>query len=124
MHFIKRLLLILVLTTIFSLNSGNCCEISAIKHDFGTISATKTIEKDFLNSKDNEIHLSSINNNETTISSRRNMDNQTGASDDETITTPKQFNNLAIYIYNQAYLEDKNELALLLLLHQIQPNAP
>ena len=124
MDFLKRVLLIFALTTIFSLNSANCCEISSIKYSEGTISAPISVENDFINSKNNEFGISSTQNNQTITSRRNNNDNQGSNSDEEIIEPTKQEQNLITYIHNKAYLEDKNELALLLLLHQIQPNAP
>ena len=124
MDFVKKILLILflVLTTFSSFEANATCQIST--SNFATISAIKPIEKDFLNAKDNEFSLSAISNSTSQIANRRNNDNQNGNSENHSITLPIQFNNLITYIYNQSYLEDKNELALLLLLHQIQPNAP
>ena len=124
MDFLKRVLLIFALTTIFLLNSANCCEITNVKHDIGTISAPISVENDFLNSRNNEFSFSAVSNNQTIATSRRNDNNQGTSSNDEIIEPTKQEQNLITYIHNQAYLEDKNELALLLLLHQIQPNAP
>lgn len=124
MDFLKRVLLIFALTTIFSLHSANCCELTNIKYDVGTISAPISIENDFLNSKNNEFSLNAVSNNQTIATSRRNDNNQGSSSNDEIIEPLKQEQKLISYIHNQAYLEDKNELALLLLLHQIQPNAP
>ena len=124
MDFIKRLVFILALTTILSLNSANCAEISTSKIHHATISSIKFVENDILNSKDNEYNLTSTQNNQTLSSSRRNKDNQGSSSNDNLIEPTKQKQTLISYIHNQAYLDDKNELALLLLLHQIQPNAP
>ena len=124
MDFIKRILLIffLVLATFSSFEAKSANLYSSF--NCTTISATKPIEKDIINSKDNEFSLSAIQNSNTQITSRRNNDNQNGNRENHSITLPIQFNNLISYIYNQSYLDDKNELALLLLLHQIQPNAP
>ena len=124
MDFIKRILLIifLVLATFSSFEAKSASLYSSF--DCTTISATKPIEKDIINSKDNEFSLSAIQNSNTQITSRRNNDNQNGNSENHSVVLPIQFNNLISYIYNQSYLDDKNELALLLLLHQIQPNAP
>lgn len=123
MDFIKRILLILFLAlTIFS-----CTEIQAqefLSVNTQVISAIKPLEKDYINSKDNEFSLSAISNSASQILNRRNNDNQNASNDNHDVVIQKQFNNLIAYICNQAYLEDKNELALLLLLHQIQPNAP
>lgn len=124
MDFLKRVLLIFALTTILSLNSANCCEILSIKHLEGAISAPISVQDDFINSRNNEFSINAVQNNQTITSRRNNNDNQ-GSSDSEEIIEPtKQEQNLITYIHNKAYLEDKNELALLLLLHQIQPNAP
>lgn len=124
MDFVKKILLILflVLTTFSSFEANATCQIST--SNFATISAIKPIEKDFLNAKDNEFSLSAISNSTSQIANRRNNDNQNSNTNDNFVILPKQFNNLITYIYNQSYLDDKNELALLLLLHQIQPNAP
>lgn len=124
MDFIKRILLILflVLTTLscFEANAASYIGVS----NCAMMSAAKPLEKDFLNAKDNEFSLSAIQNSNLQLTSRRNNDNQNSNTNDNCIVLPKQFNNLISYIYNQTYLVDKNELALLLLLHQIQPNAP
>ena len=92
--------------------------------DNAVISAVKPLEKDCLNNKDNEYNISALINSNSQILNRRNNDSQNGTTDNNNILTLKQFNNLISYIQNESYLDDKNELALLLLLHQIQPNAP
>ena len=124
MDFIKRILLILILVlTIFS-----CAQIEAKEYILSvntpSISAYKTNENEFIKNRENIYCLSAISNSTSQIASRRNNDNQNGTLDGNNIVISKQFNNLIEYIYNQAYLEDKNELALFLLFHQIQPNAP
>ena len=92
--------------------------------DNAVICAVKPLEKDCLNSKDNEYSISALINSNSQILNRRNNDSQNGTTDNNNILTLKQFNSLISYIQNESYLDDKNELALLLLLHQIQPNAP
>ncbi|MBR5304118.1 MAG: hypothetical protein IKU37_04760 [Candidatus Gastranaerophilales bacterium] len=124
MDFVKKILLILflVLITFSSFEANASCQIST--SNFATISAIKPIEKDFINSKENEFSLSAIQNVNTQITTRRNNDSNNNMPDDHIIVFAKKNNNLKIYTCNQSYLDDKNELALLLLLHQIQPNAP
>lgn len=122
MDFIKRIILIifLVLTTLSC--SKICAQEVYVAHN-QVISALKPIEKDYINSKDNEFNISSISNSTSQISNRRS--NNSNVSNDNDIDIElKSFKNIIKYIQNQVYLDDKNELALLLLLHQIQPNAP
>lgn len=123
MDFIKRILLILFLV----LTTFSCVQVKAqesLHVDNAVISAVKPLEKDCLNSKDNEYNISALINSNSQILNRRNNDSQNGTTNDNSILLLKQFNNLISYIQNESYLDDKNELALLLLLHQIQPNAP
>ena len=124
MDFIKRILLILILVlATFSFDEAN----SANLYDASkcaTISTLKSFEKDLIGVKDNEFSLSAIQNSNTQLNSRRNNDNQNGTSENSTISVSKQFENIITYIHNHVDLDDKSELALLLLLHQIQPNAP
>lgn len=125
MDYIKRLLLIftLVLTTL------SCNEIQAQEFisvdSCAVITSNRQIEKDFLKSEESELSAYAINNSASTFLKRRN-NGSSDISDDNNAATPeiKQFSNLIAYIQDESYLEDKNELALLLLLHQIQPNAP
>lgn len=124
MDFLKRVLLIFALTTIFAFNSANCCEMSPIDSKCDVISASIALDNDVLNSKNNEFNLNSIQNNQIISTSRRKGDSQNSSKDETIIESPKQTQCLISYIDRQAYLEDKNELALLFLLHQIQPNAP
>lgn len=125
MDYIKRLLLIftLVLATL------SCNEIQAQEYisvdSCAVITSSRQFEKDFLKSKESELSVYALNNSASSFLKRRN-NGSSDISDDNNATTPeiKQFNNLITYIHDELYLEDKNELALLLLLHQIQPNAP
>jgi hypothetical protein len=124
MDYIKRILLIFILVLATFLGfEAKCAELSSTSNCL-TISASKTFEKDFINSKENEFSLSAIQNVNTQITTRRNNDSNDNMPDDHIIVFAKKNNNLNIYTCNQSYLDDKNELALLLLLHQIQPNAP
>lgn len=124
MDFIKRILLIFVLVlATFSFNEAKCASLSQASN-IASISALKVFENDYINLKDNQVALSVLNPCQSEISLRRNNDNQNAASDNNSISVSKQFENLIIYIQNQVNLDGKNELALLLLLHQIQPNAP
>ena len=125
MDFIIKALLIIFfsLTTLCANAQVEHAFISNIINNQGTISAPRNLEKDFLSAKDNNFSLSTLSNN-SSINARRQTHEENGNSNDIFYFQTKQFNNIISYIYNQAYLEDKNELALLLLLHQIQPNAP
>ena len=124
MDLIKRILLIFILVfTIFSSFEANAT--GQFSNSYcATISAIKPLEKNYINSKNNQLNLSVIQNSSCQLTSRRNNDNQTCNANDNIVAQLKQFNNLISYIYTREYLDDKNELALLLLLHQIQPNAP
>ena len=121
---IKAILFIFLSLTTLSANAfvNENFSINQI-HSLGSISAPKNLEKDFLSTKDNNFSIGATTTN-SSINARRQHNEENSTSDNAILIQQKQFNNLIEYIYNQAYLDDKNELALLLLLHQIQPNAP
>ena len=121
MDLIKRLFLIFILVfAIFSFNSANCNEI--VSADCAFISSIQAQDKILLNQNDDLI-IDIIQNSNTNINSRRNNSENT-ANNDANLVEIDNFDNIISYLYNQVYLDDKNELALLFLLHQIQPNAP
>lgn len=121
MDLIKRLFLIFLLVfAIFSFNSANCDEI--VNSDCAFISYIEAQNTLSLGYNDDLI-IDIIQNSNTNINSRRN-NSENSANNDIDLPNIDEFDNIISYLYNQAYLDDKNELALLFLLHQIQPNAP
>jgi len=124
MDFIKRILLIFVLVlTTFSFADVSANELSS--NSSVVITSINSIERQYLNTTGKECAISMTENNSASIIQRRSGNsNQAQNSETPDIPKIKQFNELISYIHNKSYLEDKNELALLLLLHQIQPNAP
>lgn len=124
MDFIKKIILIsfIVLTT-FCINCANCEENAVNSSCSELISAHVVLENDFINSKDNEFSLSAVNNSETIVSKRKNKDNQFG-NNPYNFVLIKNNENLISYLYLKDYLESNSELALQLLLFQMQPNAP
>lgn len=114
------LILVLVLTTLCTNPSYSTQKMDVLSQG-ATITAPKTHEKDFINSRNNEFSLNAINNNESSICTRRNNDNSNTNSNNASITQIKDFKNIITFNNLQLNLDDKNELALLFLLHQIQP---
>jgi len=124
MDFIKRILLILILVlATFSFSEANCASIAMPSCEC-VLSGGEKSSKGFLNTKENELTLNVAQNSSTSINSRRNNNSESNIDDDFVAPSLKQFDNTISYIYTKGFLDDKNELALLLLLHQIQPNAP
>ena len=124
MDCIKRIFLILVLVlTTFSFTSAHSAEL--INESNVVITSANPIDKHFIDTTQNTCTISVIENSSASIIQRRSGgSNQPQNSETLDIPELKQFDKLIKYIYEKACLDDKNELALLLLLHQIQPNAP
>ncbi len=121
MDLIKKIFLIfaLVLTALL-FNCANCNEVVNI--DCSYISSFQS-QKQILLNPNSELSIDVVQNSNATINNRRNH-SENSTNDNVALLKINEFNNVSSYLYNMAYLEDKNELALLFLLHQIQPNAP
>ena len=124
MDMIKKLLFVFIFIITLASPSAFCHEIKQIHTLNGTISAPKHIDNDILNTRNKEISINSSQNNQTIISNRRNNDSQGNSTNNYAFIPAKQFNKLITYIQDESYLEKNSQLALRLLLFQIQPNAP
>ena len=125
MSFLKKVLLIalFVLTTFCApaceLGSCDIRRVDAKE----IISASAFFEKDYLNSRNDSSNLCAGQSN-TSINARRNNDEEGNCSNGAIVSEFNQFKSLIKFIEPQEYLENNTELALRLLLFQIQPNAP
>ena len=124
MDFIKKIILIAVLVfATFSFQEVSCAEIKS--NATQTISALRHNEKDLINNKENNFSISSVQTSNTTINSRRK--NNTQANGGNIVLFLENNSSLEFLIsriQNNLHLENKNELALLFLKHQVHPNAP
>lgn len=124
MDFIKNIILILFIAlATFCANPANCEEAvnSSCNCEMGAVHVV--LENDFINSKDNEFSISAVNNCESIVSKRKSNDNH-GGNNANNIALLNKSDNLISYLYTKDYLEYNSELALQLLLFQMQPNAP
>ncbi len=124
MDFLKKIFL--VIFCILGFTSSNC-EIYAqniypIKQN-PVILSIKPLEKDCINSKENEFLISSISN--SSLSTLRRNNDSSSSSFDENIYFKNQNNlNLISYSNISDFLNNNSELSLLFLLFELQPNAP
>ena len=108
--------------TIFFGAEGFCADFSQLSEP--KISAPNSVEKFYLNNKENELALSASTATESTIAIRRNNSQNIGFGENPLISFFNENNIFNSYYSSNSYLENKTELALLLLKHQIQPNGP
>lgn len=124
MDFIKNIILILFLVlATFCANPASCEENADYSRSCELVGVHVLLENDFINSKDDEFSISAVNNSETIASKRKNNDNY-GSNNAHNITSFNKSDNLISYLYTKESLEYNSELALQLLLFQMQPNAP
>lgn len=116
----------LVLTTLFIFISLNIpCAFSS-QELCNTQPCIQSIKKDteFINNKNTHEVIIQNRNNSNIASLRRNENNNANSNDATIFVSNFQIQKIIRYIKNQYYLSNNPELALLPLLHQIQPNAP
>ena len=117
----------LVLATLiifFSFHADASCSQLRNVSISASISCVQT-DKNIVQDKTNKPAVLLNQRNTTHFSNSRRENNDTGNNNPETaVFLNKNLQKIVDYIKNESYLENRIELALLPLLHQIQPNAP